>query len=53
MYSTKYVKAKDRDDDATIMAAAENGRFQAGGRALVPTVKNRIDEPGCRGEARQ
>jgi carbon-monoxide dehydrogenase medium subunit len=39
MYSTKYVKAKDIDDAATIMASAEDGKFLAGGMTLNPNLK--------------
>ena len=45
MYSTKYVKAKDIDDAATIMAAAEDGKFLAGGMTLIPTLKQRLANP--------
>ena len=47
MYSTKYVKAKDIDDAATIMASAEDGKFLAGGMTLIPTLKQRLANPDC------
>ena len=47
MYSTKYVKAKDIDDAATIMESAEDGKFLAGGMTLIPTLKQRLANPDC------
>jgi carbon-monoxide dehydrogenase medium subunit len=49
MYSTKYVKAKDIDDAATIMESAEDGKFLAGGMTLIPTLKQRLANPDCLG----
>ena len=45
MYSTKFVKAKDIDDAATIMASTEDGKFLAGGMTLIPTLKQRLANP--------
>jgi len=45
MYTTKYHKASDAANAASILGAAEDGKILAGGQTLVPTMKQRLAAP--------
>jgi carbon-monoxide dehydrogenase medium subunit len=45
MYTTKYHKASDAANAASLLGAAEDGKILAGGQTLVPTMKQRLAAP--------
>lgn len=45
MYSFRYQKATSLDDALKAIAAAEDGKFMAGGMTLIPTMKQRLAQP--------
>jgi carbon-monoxide dehydrogenase medium subunit len=45
MYEFNYHKASSVDDAARAIAAAEDGKFLAGGQTLLPTMKQRLARP--------
>ena len=46
MYSTEYVKAADVADAAAKLAAADDGKFLAGGHDLTANLKTATGQPG-------
>jgi carbon-monoxide dehydrogenase medium subunit len=45
MYSFNYQKPATLDDALKAIAAAEDGKFLAGGQTLIPTMKQRLAQP--------
>jgi carbon-monoxide dehydrogenase medium subunit len=45
MYTTKYHKASDASNAASLLKSAEDGKFLAGGQTLIPTMKQRLAAP--------
>lgn len=45
MYETNYQKASSVADAATKLAAADDGKYLAGGQTLIPTMKQRLAAP--------
>lgn len=45
MYTTKYHKASDAANAASLLGGAEDGKILAGGQTLVPTMKQRLAAP--------
>ncbi len=45
MYQTTYHRASSTEDAASKMAAAEDGKYVAGGQTLIPTMKQRLASP--------
>lgn len=45
MYETNYQKASSVADAAAKLAAAEDGKYLAGGQTLIPTMKQRLAAP--------
>ncbi|MEE9374919.1 MAG: xanthine dehydrogenase family protein subunit M [Rhizobiaceae bacterium] len=45
MYETTYSRAKDANDAAKKLRAADDGKYLAGGMTLLPTMKQRLAAP--------
>lgn len=45
MYETNYTRASSTDDAVAKMAAADDGKYLAGGQTLIPTMKQRLAAP--------
>ncbi|MBT3929921.1 MAG: xanthine dehydrogenase family protein subunit M [Rhodospirillaceae bacterium] len=45
MYQFNYQKAGSADEATSAVAAADDGRFLAGGMTLIPTLKQRLAQP--------
>ena len=45
MYETKYQRASSADEAVKMLAAAEDGKFIAGGQTLIPTMKQHLAAP--------
>ena len=45
MYQFKYHQAASIDEAVSAMAAAEDGKFVAGGQTMLPTMKHRLASP--------
>jgi carbon-monoxide dehydrogenase medium subunit len=45
MYTTKYHKASDAANAASLLSSTEDGKILAGGQTLVPTMKQRLAAP--------
>ena len=45
MYETRYQRAGSVGEAAEMMAAADNGKYLAGGHTLIPTMKQRLADP--------
>lgn len=45
MYATKYHKAADAANAASLLVSSEDGKIIAGGQTLVPTMKQRLAAP--------